>query len=101
MGGIAQQHHAVVAPLARDPMVDPVQVGADNLDVRNVADEVQGLVAQLVDRVFGLPFLDRVEEAPTVRLTNQDHPFVGVAEIREIRVVARVLDIEIDLDVDQ
>ena len=43
----------------------------------------------------------RIEKAPAMRLADQDHPFLRVGEIGEIRIVARIGDVEIDLDVDQ
>ena len=36
-----------------------------------------------------------------MRLPDQDHPLVRVAEIGEIGIVARIFDVQIDLDVDQ
>jgi hypothetical protein len=34
-------------------------------------------------------------------LAHQDHPFPGIGEIGEIRVIARISHVEIDFDIDQ
>ena len=36
-----------------------------------------------------------------MRLPNKDHPFLRIGEVREIRIVARILDIQIDFDIDK
>ena len=50
---------------------------------------------------YSLPFVHRIEEPPALRLADENHPFAGVAEVSQIGIVARVLDIEIDLEIDQ
>ena len=101
MRRIAKQNDASVMPFAGDTMVDLEQIGADQFGVLRAADERHGLLAQLVVGELALAFEYRVEKAPAFRLTHEDHPFLGIAEIAEIGKVARVLDVEIDLQVDQ
>ena len=101
MRRIAKQYDASVMPFAGDAMVDLEQIGADQFGVLRAADERHGLLAQLVVGELALAFEHRVEKAPAFRLTHEDHPFLGIAEIAEIGKVARVLDVEIDLQVDQ
>ena len=36
-----------------------------------------------------------------MRLAHQDHPFLRIGEIGEVRIVTRIFDVEVDLDVDQ
>src|SRR5690242_672769 len=100
MGGIAKKHDALVMPFAGDAMMDLEQVGADDLEILGIADEVGCLLAQLIECIFALPLENGVEKTPELRLTNEDHPFLSVAEIGEVGKVARVLDIKVDIEID-
>lgn len=82
-------------------MVHGVHVRADDLQVVHVADEAVGLVAQLVARGLGLVGTEREEKAPAVRLAHEDHPLRGVAEVRQVGVVARTGHVEVAHEVDQ
>src|SRR5262249_28954766 len=101
MRRVAEQDHAPVMPFAGDTMVDLEQIGADQLSVFRTADESHGLLAKLVVGELALAFENRVKKAPALRLAHKDHPFLGIAEIAEIREVARVLDVEVDLQIDE
>ena len=81
MSGIAGQNDTAVPPFSSDAVIDLEQVGSEDLDVRHVTDEVNGLLAQLVDRIFPLTFIHWVKKAPAVRLPDEDHPFLRVAEV--------------------
>ena len=101
MRRIAEQNDASVVPFAGDAVVDLEQICADQLGVFRTADERHRLLAQLVVGELTLTLEYRVEKAPALRLAHEDHPFLGVAEIAEVGKVARVLDVEVDLQVDE
>ena len=101
MRGITHQEHAVAAPLARDAMVDAVDDGVEDLQVVDGTDEANDLLAELGSGGLGHSRGKRVEKAPAMRLAHQDHPLAGIGEIGEIGIVARIGDVEVDLDVDQ
>jgi hypothetical protein len=101
MRGVAHQEHAIAPPLARDAMVDAVDDGVEDLELIDRANEANDLGAELGARRLGHAGGERIEKAPAVRLSHQDHPFLRVGEIGEIRVVARIGYVEINLDVHQ
>ena len=101
MRGIAHQEDAAAPPFGRDAVMDAIDDGVDDLHVLHRADEAQDLLAELLARRLGLVAGERKQEAPAMRLANQDHPLGRIGEIGEIGIVARVLHIEIDLHVDQ
>ena len=82
-------------------MVDLEQIGAEQLGVFRTTDERHGLLAQFVVGELTLTFEYRVEKAPALRLAHEDHPFLGIAEIAEVGKITRVLDVEVDLQIDQ
>src|SRR5262245_9345523 len=101
MRGIAHEKHAIAPPLVRDPMVDAVDDGVEDLHLVDGPDEADDLGAELCRRRLGHAGAERIEKAPAMRLAHQDHPFLRVGEIGEIGIVARIGHVEIDFDVDQ
>ena len=95
--GITHQEDATLLPRLRHPMVHRVDVGTQNAHVTDVADEASGPVGHLLTRGFLGACGKRKQEPPAVRLAHQDHPFGRIAEVCEVRVIALVLDIEVDL----
>ncbi len=101
MGRIAHQQRAIDPPAFGDPMMDLIGDTAEDPHPIDRADEAEDLFAQRLIRGFLRRRRQRKQETPAVRLADHDHPFLGVGEISEIRVVARIGDIEIHLQVEQ
>jgi len=101
MRGIAHEEHAVAAPLRRHAMMNAVDDGVEDLHLVDGTDEANDLRAEFGARGLGDSGGERIKETPAVWLAHQDHPFLGIGEIGEVGIVARIGDVEIDLDVDQ
>ena len=101
MCGIAHQEHPIPPPLRRDAVVDAIDDGVEDFHLVDRTDETDHLVAEFVRARLRNPGGQRIEKTPAVRLADQDHPFLRVGEIGEIRVVARIGHVEIDFHIDQ
>src|SRR6516225_3412988 len=101
MRGIAHEEHAIASPLRRHPMMNAVDDGVEDFHLVDWTDGANDLRAEFGGGGLGDAGGKRIEETPAVRLAHQDHPFLGIGKIGEIGIVARIGDVEIDLDVDQ
>src|SRR5262249_36982515 len=82
-------------------MVNAIDERVENLHVVDRAHNANYLLPELGGGGLGHSRGERIEKAPAMRLTHQDHPLAGIGEIGEIGVITRVGDVEVDLDVDQ
>ena len=82
-------------------MVNAIGHGVEDFELVHRPNETQDLRLEFPVRRLGGAGRERKQKGPAVRLPHQDHPFPRVGEIGEIGIVARILHIEIDLDVDQ
>ena len=98
---IAHQKHAARTPIRGDAMMNPVKHGVEYFELVDRPDEFEDFFLELLLAWLGNVRGERKQKSPAMRLPDQDHPFFGIGEIGEIRIVARVFDIEIDPHVDQ
>ena len=101
VGSVAHEEHAFSTPLIGDAVMDLVGHLADHAYVLCLADERQDLVAQLFGGRLFPAGRERKKESPAVRMPHQDHPFVRIGKIGEVRVIPGICDIEVDLEVDE
>jgi hypothetical protein len=101
MRGVAHQKYAIPPPLRRDAVVNAINDGVEDFHLVDGTDETNDLVAKLVRARLGNAGGKRIKKPPAVRLAHEDHPFLRVGKVGEIRVVARIGHVEIDLDVDE